>query len=170
MKLARRERLALITLLSALVALCVDKILLPEPASAIAAVTYTAEQDLMKVTLPPEPATLLREAPQRAAQALLLAVPDVFDRSRLEALIGRPGAEPASAEAQRVSLSAEFRRAHTLRATLLGPRPVALVGDRALRVGDKLDGFVLDSVADREAVFLSDGKRVVLRVASGSGR
>ena len=68
MKLARRERLALITLLSALVALCVDKILLPEPASTIAEVTYTAEQDLMKVTLPPEPATLLSEAPQHAAE------------------------------------------------------------------------------------------------------
>lgn len=61
-----------------------------------------------------------------------------------------------------------FVSRHSLQATILGPRPVALVGRRKLHVGDVLDGFVLKSITERKALFVSDdGQRAVLRVARG---
>lgn len=161
MKLSRRDRGALIVLLSGAIALTVDKLLLPPPDAAAAGevpagpaepTLVNSLDDLLASTPPPAPEPEWSREP----------IQDVFALSRLAALhAGRDGDREESA-------CELFLSRHSLQATILGPRSVALVGRRKLHVGDVLDGFVLESITEREALFVSDdGQRAVLRVARG---
>lgn len=162
MTLSRRDRGILIALLLAVVALAVDRLLLPEPSQVLAVspevvVPMLAADKLIEDILPemPSPPAINTRPPP--------PVLDVFDLNRLASL----GAGGRQANNQPEETSAEsFIRRHTLRATVLGPRPVALVGERMLQVGNHLDGYELIAISERQAVFVSDDDQAVLRVAS----
>ncbi len=163
MKLSRRERISLISLLAALAALAMDKLLLSEPQAADAAL-YNGSPTAPSAgrEAPPDnPApTYSGDAPPFAAVA-----PDVFSWTRIPN--AAPAARPALGDASPSPESAAetFRSTHTLRATLLGPHSMALIDDRAYRIGDTVDGFMLESISESEVVFVSDTQRVTLRAA-----
>ena len=161
MTLSRRDRRILIVLLLAVVALTVDRLLLPEPSQVLAVSpegiesTLTADK-LMEDLLPemPSPPTINTQPP--------LPVVNVFDLNRL----GNLSFGGAKSNNQLEETSAEsFSRRHTLRATVLGPRPVALVGERMLQVGNHLDGYELIAISEHQAVFVSDDEQAILQVA-----
>lgn len=164
MKLNRRERISLISLLAALAALAMDKLLLSETPQAAEAGLYngasaapSASQDAAPGSGGSPEATA--DVPRAPATA-----PDVFSWTRIPH--AAPAARPTLDDAGPSDVSVEtFRATHTLRATLLGPRPMALIGDQTYRIGETLDGFVLESISESEVAFVSDSQRVVLRVA-----
>lgn len=164
MKLGKRERFAMIALLVAVGSLALDKLLLPEPEAAVATPAEQPAQE--NFTLPPLDALKI-ESPTTTRLGPETDVPDVFDRSRLPSVDTQQRAALRVSE-QDLALS-EFSAKHTLSATVMGPCPLALVGGRTLRIGDRLDGFVLESIDQHEAVFISDGRRVTLKVRTGRG-
>ena len=162
MTLSRRDRGILIALLLAVVALAVDRLLLPGPSQVLAVspevvVPMLAADKLTEDILPEmlSPTAINTQPP--------LPVLDVFDLNRLASL--GTGGRQANKQPEETSVESFIRR-HTLRATVLGPRPVALVGQRMLQVGDHLDGYELIAITERQAVFVSDDDQAVLRVAS----
>lgn len=78
--------------------------------------------------------------------------------------------DPAPSSLQQAPTPAEqaqrFREQHRLRATMTERGTgVAIIGLRALRLGDELDGFTLERIGERSAVFSSETVRVELKVA-----
>ncbi len=167
MRLCKRDRAALILLMAGVIALAVDRLLLPPPAAAEGARGADSDSSVAapappgREALPPLPAAT-SEAPP------LGTVPDVFDLARLP-VPGTAAPAPPGSRPEETTVEAFVRR-HTLQATIFGPNPVALVGQRTLHIGDVLDGFVLESISDREAAFLSENGRAVLRVAARAKR
>lgn len=161
MKPSKRDRAALIVLMVGVIALAVDRLLLPPPSAAGGADGLDSASSAVDL---PQPDREMRAPPSATAPAPLPGlVPDVFDLSRLAALgSGTPLVDEGQPDETAVEA---FVRRHALQATIFGPNPIALVGHRKLRIGDRLDGFVLESISDREAVFLSDTGRAVLHVA-----
>ncbi|MBU0641581.1 MAG: hypothetical protein KKB50_22205 [Planctomycetes bacterium] len=161
MRLRKRERVALITLLLALVGLALDRLLLPPPEPANAAAEHSdpaAGQQDAATTAAPAPEPMAPASPDTV-------VPDVFAWGRLGMFAGALS-QQARPERLRKLWAEEFAQRHQLCATILGPHPVALVDERTLRIGDQLDGFALETIREREAVFVSDEGRVVLRVGT----
>jgi hypothetical protein len=63
------------------------------------------------------------------------------------------------------SRAERFRRSHKLSAVLNGPAgECAVIGGRTILVGQQFDGFVLESVSSRSAVFRSEQFEVVLHM------
>jgi hypothetical protein len=61
----------------------------------------------------------------------------------------------------------EFAKTHSLVAVVMdGRQSYALVGDRVLKLGDQIDGFVLTSVGPKSAIFDRQGEQVVLELAT----
>jgi hypothetical protein len=91
-------------------------------------------------------------------------LPDVFAaRTRVAAARSRPTSEEEK-EQKAEQMRNAFVARYTLRATVLGRAPIALVGDRSLHVGDSVAGFRLVEIRDREAEFLSEFGRITLKV------
>ncbi len=162
MTLSKRERLAAIGLLVALCALAVDRLLLPGPTQAAAGESAPPRPDVVKLSpalaAPPQ-------APEDRAPATDPArpVPDVFDLARITEVSDSPNLA-AAAQSDTLARAEAFAGSHTLSGTVLGPRPLALVGQQTIELGRDLDGFTLESVTATDATFISDGQRVVLRV------
>jgi hypothetical protein len=175
MKLNRRERISLISLLAALAALAMDKLLINDaPQSAQAGVDTFIPRSARQGDAPLQPAVngapatpdpAISPAGNSAVPTTTAPAPDVFSWARMPgaALSARP-ALAAPTATQPAAAAEAFRGAHQLSGTLLGPRPLALIGQRAHRKGDMLDGFVLESISEDHVVFVSDGERVTLRV------
>jgi len=162
MRLSRRDRAALIVLLLAVGALAVDRLLLPAPVSAQA---NNADAAACPATMPSLDQLLASSPAAAAPDQPWTPVPDVFDLARLGGAVLREALPEIRAEEDAVE---SFVRAHSLQATVLGPRPMALVGRRKVRVGESLDGFELTRVTDREAVFVSDRGTAILRISRPS--
>jgi hypothetical protein len=180
--LNRRQRIGLVALLTALVSLMMDRLLLTaEPATALAGVSESpplsgqAERGGPAAQADAGVGAWLqslggeidaaRQAAQTSSAAKGQPAPaDVFDWQRLGGLLaGGPGGATAADE-DAEQRAEQFRGKHTLVATLLGPSPMALVGERTLHIGDSLDGFRLSAVRSGEADFVSDDVVVVLQV------
>lgn len=152
MNLDRRSRIALGLMLLALLALAVDRLVLPPPRAAVAAgpsgddSARPAEFDTDPALPPPEP--------ERRVPPADFETSDVFALSR----IGVQAIPPKDAAAR---LNAEsFSAVHVLRGTLLGPSPAALLDRRQVRVGQSVDGYRLIEVK-RDAAVFSDGVETV---------
>ncbi|MFH1747145.1 MAG: hypothetical protein ABIG44_08905 [Planctomycetota bacterium] len=162
MKLSKRDRLALIVLMGGVAALCVDKLLFPplRTASATGQEATALSSSLLAATSQAMNSQdfELDKLPE------LPPIPNVFDLKRVETLDLR-AAPPARGQLAQQTLDL-FVKEHTLHAIIFGPNPIALVGYRKFQVGDQLDGFVLESISEREAVFLSDAGRAVLRMGN----
>lgn len=66
-----------------------------------------------------------------------------------------------------VDVGAGFKAAHTLSAIMgSGPTAVAIVDDRPIRIGDRIDGHVLVGVEARSAMFESPAGSVELTLAA----
>lgn len=180
MTINRRERNAMIALLLAVVALAADKLLLPaRPSAARAEGASTAATENgspagTSEALPSDdPDVELPKFPRRAASASDAAapeLPDVFDWMRLVRHGAARGTTDASGAGWGAGMgagqnsAAAFLQNHKLQATLLGPKPRAVVDGRTFAVGDTLDGFVLRAVHAGRVEFVSDDATVVLEV------
>lgn len=179
MKLRRREIIGVAVLLLALVGYACDRLLF-EPRAAIAATdapdgTGAAElPGAGKKSSPTDnPADSLERLDRFLAETAepglsdavdsIALVPDVFDTHRAPNRTAAPSAAVETVNSPRENAE-KFRAEHRLTAVILGPRPLALVGDTALRVGQSVDGFQLKSIQATFAVFVSDGIEVVLQV------
>jgi hypothetical protein len=186
--LTRRQRWSLIAFLVALAALALDKLLLSSaPAAALAGVSHNlggidAGQSIHRIGSA-GPTSAVDNALATAERILLHkrhlsenaggiaaaiskvgdATPDVFNWNRIFGTNAANGISDDRSGVRRTTANA-FRESHQLTATLLGPQPVALIGGNMYRVGDVLDGFTLDAVRAGEAVFVSDGVNIILRV------
>ncbi|TWT41168.1 hypothetical protein RAS1_38620 [Phycisphaerae bacterium RAS1] len=159
MSLDRRSRIALGLMLIALLALAVDRLILPRPQAASAAGSASpdgTEADGGSAA----PAAIPPSDPERAVPEAEFTVADVFALSRIGV---RHAANAASDE--RASAEA-FAAAHVLRGTLLGPEPAALLDRRRVRVGQQVDGFTLVEVSRDGAVFSNGSETVALRITS----
>lgn len=177
MNFTRRTKLALGALTFALVALSLDRWILPPPSSAVAsdrdgsATTERADRrgNVGKSDTDAQWLTFVSERLKQlnAARSALIEAPAPLAR---DPFVGAPTAARApAAEMQRKAADealsvAQFREKNRLSATILGPDPIALVGRRTLRVGDELDGLRLDRVGEGWAEFLSGVMRVRLEV------
>lgn len=165
MNLSKRQKWLLGGAVCAAGGWAADRWLLPDPASAAAAqqpvergpvpnAVGTSAADA-SFNLPP-PATPLSEV-QRSAS-------DVFDWQRLALRVEQPQQVPSGSESRLSGPS--FAAQYALRATVLGPEPVALVGQRKMHRGDSLGGYVLKEILADAAVFQSEsGDRAVLHVS-----
>ncbi len=159
-RLSRRERAGVGIILIAVLALAVDRLVLPPPkvADAAAAVLSAAspeDADLKLVKLDPD-----RFQPiQRAV--LQTAVPDIFSWERVgfgkgDSVTG----QPKTKDSPEVLLQ-EVR----VQGIILGPRPAAILDGHMARVGDTIHGHHIVSI-DSKRVILEDehGRRRVLPV------
>lgn len=185
MTLTRRRRYSVIVLLVALAALALDKLLLSStPEAALAGVrsedvaansgddspsqqegTAALAERLLARRTARRPLSV--GAPTLNMPVLNAAPPDIFSWDRLAGADGTAGISAAAELNGLPAHTAEaFQTAHRLKATLLGPQPMALIDDRTYRVGDALGDFVLTAVRADEAVFVSGDRTVVLSVPS----
>jgi hypothetical protein len=156
MNLSRRDKIAVSLLGLAGVALAVDRLILPPPADALGA---QVGADLVSSRSIDE---ILADMPSSLPQRDFAAdsIPDVFDVARVEAV--RLVAERPPADALAQAMAADFQRRHRLTAVVLGPHPVALVGQVPVQIGDELDGHTLVEVSESAALFVSDTGPVTL--------
>jgi hypothetical protein len=60
----------------------------------------------------------------------------------------------------------QFAKTHPLAAVVMdGRQSYAVVNDRVLKLGDRIDGFVLTSVGPKSAIFDYQGQQVILELA-----
>ena len=159
--LNRREQALIGAMLIGIVALACDRWVLQDPRAAqadsgrgaptSAPASQPQSVDFMRLPSPPT-------GPSEA----LLTIDDVCSWMRLTIEPDAPNApdEPAS---NLPPPPAAFVERFKLRALVLGPSPVALIGRRTMRVGESLAGFTLREITKDGAVFFSDhGERVLL--------
>ncbi len=107
-----------------------------------------------KVSVPAAPAT------QRADPFAVDA--DVFPRTRSD-----PDEEPGPEAPPTGGRADEIRAAAAslhLQSTLSGASPLACISGRVVQPGDRIDGFVVESIAPGNVVLRRDGVRVMLQL------
>lgn len=166
-EISRRERLLIFTVAIGLMALVVDRLWLAP--DAVGGATLPAG------LRPPRAAAfaagdLALDLPQPAsAPTVPDDLPDVFLRTRLfpdglpAAGAGPDGATSALAAPPAMD---RFIEQHRLQGVVLGPRPLAVIDDRTVRIGDRIDGAVVIAIRPREVELTLEGRRILLPLAA----
>lgn len=168
MKLTRRQRWWLCGLVVALVAMAMDRLLLPRPIAAASAASSPTSRPAAGT---PNFAALdaamaeLNQAGSDHPPQPELSLPDVFARARAAAAIQLDPAQKAAP-----TRCDEFAARYRLVATITGAAPAAVIGLRVIRIGESLEAFRLESVGDGWAEFVSDAGSVRLEVPRRSMR
>ncbi|MCG3125203.1 MAG: hypothetical protein CHACPFDD_00018 [Phycisphaerae bacterium] len=164
MKLTRRQRWWLCGLVVALIAMAMDRLLLPRPAAATArpAPSPTSRPSAATPNIAALDAAIAELGRVLSADPTRVepSPPDVFARTRAAAavLADAPPPQPAPTRAD------EFAARYRLAATITGAAPAAVIGRRVIRIGETIETFTLRAVGDGWAEFVSDDGSVRLEV------
>lgn len=161
---SRRERLLMVIGGVGLLALLVDRVwVAPDSAQAATLPGGLRPQRAAAIAAADLALNLPRPA---SAPAVPEDLPDVFLRTRLFPE-GIAAAAVAAAPGSAVPPETDtFVQAHRLRGVVLGPRPLAVIDNRTLRVGDRIDGAVITAIRPKEVELARDGQRILLPLAA----
>jgi hypothetical protein len=162
----RRKRMLMGVAALAGVAFAVDRWLLPPPAPAAAATGAPPSVLPEKGALDPGAAGMHLPSPATLPDEITRATADAFDWGRLGLQLENPEVSQVPPVAETHAAAKEsFTSQYQLRATILGPDPIALIGARKMRVGDELSGYVLRAITEESAIFRSSsGEDITLKV------
>lgn len=96
-------------------------------------------------------------------------VPERNPFSRPQATSSSPDPMNFSAQTSTLPVASEWQP--SLRAVMLGGRkPVINVDGKTLSIGDSIDGYRLTAVREREAVFVRNGRHIILSIDARDAR
>lgn len=161
--ISRRERILMISVGLGFLALGIDRVwITPDAADAGTLPPGQRPQRTRAAT------DLALDLPQpSSAPAVPDDIPDVFQRTRLfpEGIPASGGGSESPESGSSLDAS-QFAQAHRLQGVVLGPRPLAVIDDRTVRIGDRIDGAVLTAIRPKEVELALDGERILLPLAA----
>jgi hypothetical protein len=170
MVLEKRQKMLIATFVLGLAGLVMDRVFLrpqggTKTASASAFELYGAPAS----TGDPAPSPQTQEPTVAERLNRLWSGPEVNEVDARDpfTLTGSWQASPAADAPPAPDEAAVFAKAHPLVAVVVdGRQSCALVNDRVLAPGDRIDGYTLVSVGPKSAVFERQGKQIVLELVS----